>query len=798
MNTKRILSVLLVTIAFAMPSFALTDNEAMEIAMELYKSGNSETTIASTLIQRGVSMEQLQKLQKLVLGASSSSDKTNIHTNSTIDASSLRTNNSAQDTTRQKDIVTNEKAQNASTASKSIFGHDLFSDNAKPFEPQVNIATPQDYILGTGDQLIINIYGASQLTLSETISPDGFITIDGIGPISLGGLTISNATRKLKATLGTRYQNSQFMLSLGQSRSISINVMGELKYPGSYQLSAFSNVLYALYMAGGITEKGTLRAIKVYRNNQLISTVDLYDYLINGATATNVRLEEGDVILVGTYTGLVQISGNVKRPMYYEMLPTETIHDLIYLAGGFANDAYTDAVRVQRRNSAEGLGVKTIANAEFADFRLTDGDAVEVEAILERPQNTLEIQGAVFRPGFYGLSGNLHTAKQLVETAQGVIEQAVPEHSVLYRMKADRTYEAIQLNLKDILLGTAPDMELNNEDRIFIPSCARQLDHFVVTIHGEVYAPGEYPYAENETVENLILRAGGLTDQASTSTVHVIRHLINPSATEEAESHTELFTISLNDSLQSQGFILEPNDEVYIRMTPAYAPNQSVYVRGEVVFEGQYALQTKQDHISSIIAAAGGLSQYAYAAGARLIRRMDDEEKMRRDQLLAMNRASNDKTEVDENKLEMGDYYYVAIDLLGAINRPGSAEDFILRDGDMLIIPTRSTTVKINGEVFYPNTVSFVPNKKARYYVNQAGGYSSLARKSKVYVIYANGKVLKASRAKIAPGCEIVVPSKPARNPMSATQWIGIASATGSLASVAASLATMIINATRK
>lgn len=772
------------------PIFALTDEEVVSKAVELYDSGMSATNVAKELLKSGATMDQLQKLQSEYASQVGSTKSTSV-----VAALQATSTNQRINTTIDRDSMHSETIIQP-TVTKTIFGHDIFAQAFAKMEPQMNVATPQNYVLGSGDIVNINIYGASQESFQEEINPDGIIVIKDYGPLHIGGMTIAAATRKIKSTLGARYQNSQLMVTLGQSRSISVNVMGEVYFPGSYQLTAFADVLYALYMAGGITETGTLRAVKVYRNSNLISTVDLYQYLMNGATKTNIRLEDGDVVLVGTYSVLVQAQGNVKRPIYYELLSNETIHELIYYAGGFTGDAYTDAVRVYRRNSTEGFATHTVANAQFAQFRMMDGDTLEVEAILDRPQNTLEIQGAVFRPGFYGLSGNLHTVKQLVETAQGIIEQAVPEQAVLYRMKADRTYEAIQINVANILSGATADMELNNEDRIFIPSRQRQLDHFEVVIHGEVYEPGTYPYAEKETVANLILRAGGMTDQASTSKIHIIRHLIDPAATAEAEKNTMLFTIAYDN--EASTFVLEPNDEVYVRTTPAYAPAQNVMVRGEVVFDGQYALKTKQDRLSSLIEAAGGLTKYAYAEGAKLVRQMDEEEKLHREQLLKINKSGSSKEYVNENKLDMGDFYYVAINLAAALAHPGGKEDFVLRDGDIIIVPTMTSTIKVLGEVLYPNTVTFTQGKKAKFYIEQAGGYSQLARKSKTYVIYANGAVSRASKASIMPGCEIIVPSKPEKAPITATQWVGIASATASLASVAASLATLIVNATKK
>lgn len=786
MNKIRTALVLMLLLPI-MQVAAISDQQIIQKAVSLQSQGIGEQEIAKQLLLDGATPEQLQRVSNQLKQMQQAS------------ANSANATGNATSSAIRKDNGETEPPKSAPSKDASkVFGQDIFRSPDAKFQPNMNQATPKNYTLGPGDEIIIDIFGAAQLNMHKTISPDGTVIVDGYGPVNLGGMTVVDATRRLKNTVGKRYQGSQIMLSLGQTRTITVNVMGEVTMPGSYQLSAFANVMNALYMAGGITDKGTLRAIRVFRNNQQLSEIDLYSYLMDGNLNGDVRLEDGDVIVVNTYNALTSIDGKVKRPMHYEMKQDETLDRLLYFAGGFSGEAYTDAVRVNRKNNG-AESVHTIRNADFASFRLMDGDSIEVSAILPRLKNTVEIQGAVFRPGFYGMDENVTTISSLVAAADGLSEDASAARAVLYRMQLNRTYLALAVNLQGILDGTAEDIELRNEDQLFIPSKKNELENMKVVIHGEVYRPDTFPYAYNESVEDLILRAGGLTEKASTSKVDIARRVIDPKAKEESQIKAQLFTVELSDSLglEEHGFLLEPYDEVFVRQSPAFGRQMNVRVQGEVVFGGTYTMKTQDDRLSDLIKQAGGLNSHAYAAGARLQRRMTPEEKLRREQLLKINRAASEKDSVNIAKLDLGDIYFVGIDLAAALSNPGSDEDITLREGDVLIVPTINNTVKINGEVLYPNTVSYIKGKSARYYINQAGGYSNHARKCKAYIVYANGKVHPKCGGKIQPGCEIVVPSRPERQRASAAQWVSIASASASLASVAATLTTLIINATK-
>lgn len=808
MNRTRIVFLLMLLLPM-MQVMALTDQEVIQSAISLHMQGKNEQEIAKQLLRDGATVDQLQRVSRQVnimqqMQQNASTTQTN--TPATATTGNVQRQNNGETTPASHDKASHivqqmfsEQMQPEQNGKLKVFGKDIFRIPDAQFQPNINQATPKNYTLGPGDEVIIDIYGAGQLNVQSTLSPDGTITIDGYGPVQLGGLTIIEATRRLKNTVGKRYQGSQIMLSLGQTRTITVNVMGEVETPGSYQLSAFANVMNALYMAGGVTDKGTLRSIRIFRQNQLLSQVDLYSYLMDGILDGDVRLEDGDVVIVNTYNALTCIDGKVKRPMYYEMKPDETLDRLLYYAGGFSGEAYTDAVRVMRRN-AGAQSVHTIRNADFASFRLMDGDSVDVAAILPRLKNTVEIQGAVFRPGLYGLDENVTTIRSLVAAADGLSEDASAKRAVLYRMQLDRTYLALAIDLQGILAGTVEDIELRNEDQLFIPSRKNELENMIVVIHGEVYQPDTFAYAHNESVEDLILRAGGLTEKASLSKVDIARRIIDPKAKEETQIKTQLFTVELNDSLglNEHGFLLEPYDEVFVRRSPAFGQQMNVRVKGEVLFEGIYTMKTQDDRLSDLIMQTGGLSSHAFTIGARLQRQMTEEEKFRRDQLMRINKAASARDSVKTEKLDLGDTYWVGIDLAAALANPGCDEDITLREGDVLIVPTINNTVKINGEVLYPNTVSFINGKRARYYIKQAGGFSNRARRSKGYIIYANGKVHPTCGGKIQPGCEIVIPGRPERQPSSAAQWVSIASASASLASVAATLTTLIINATKK
>lgn len=679
---------------------------------------------------------------------------------------------------------------------KRVFGRDIFNQRGLSFEPNMNIATPENYVLGPGDEVIIDIYGASQKTLQLTVSPEGTVTVPDYGPIQVGGMSVGAANAKVRRSLGARYSSSEVKLTVGQTRTILVNVMGEVRTPGTYTLSAFATVFHALYLAGGISDLGTLRNIKVYRGGRLITIVDIYDYILNGRLAGNVRLQENDVIQVGVYDCLVDIAGNIKRPMAYEMRRNESVGTLIKYAGGFTGDAYKKAVRLIRK-TGEKYAVYTVDEFELNSFRVDDGDSITIDGILDRYDNMVEIKGAVFRPGKYQLGQGITSVRSLIQQAEGVTEDAFVAHAILHRMKPDRTLEVIPVDVKGIMQGTTADIPLRNEDVLFIPTQAERVSDRTLTIGGEVFSPGIYQYAANTTIEDLIMQAGGLTDAASTAKVDVSRRIVDPKATTSSKEISKTYTFSVKDGFVVDGsdrFTLEPYDVVQVRRSPGFQTPRMITVSGEVMFEGSYALVTKNQRLSDAVKAAGGVTDEAYVRGARLERQMDDDEKARRDFLLhQLRQQSDEKDTVKINQLQLGDTYSVGIHLDEALAHPGSDADIQIREGDRLIVPEYNGVVKISGDVMFPNTVAYQEGKDYKWYVNQAGGFGNRARKSRTWIVYQNGTMSKVGRGvKVEPGCEIVVPSKPRRDGSKWTQWLSIGTSMTSMAAMVATIANVL------
>ncbi|MBQ4351947.1 MAG: SLBB domain-containing protein [Prevotella sp.] len=681
---------------------------------------------------------------------------------------------------------------------KIIFGHDFFNNEEMSFEPNMNMATPKDYRLGPGDAVFIEVYGASQRTIEGTVSPDGEITIEGFGPIQVSGLTVSQANSKLRSTLGSRYQNSRINLTVGQTRTIMVHVMGEVNYPGTYTLSAFASVFHALYMAGGISDIGTLRNIKVYRHNKLVTTVDIYDYMLNGKLSGNIKLADNDVISVGTYDCLVDIQGKVKRPMFYEMKKNESLYTLLKYAGGFKGDAFTKYVKVFRKEGNE----YTIYNVEEFDmnsFNLSDEDSVFVDKVIPRYSNMIELRGAVFRPGKYQVGSNVNSVKTLFEAAGGLREEAFTSHAILHRQKPDHSLEVIPVNVDEIMNGIAADVIMKPNDVLFIPTRTDMIKKHIVIIRGEVIKPGSYLYADNMTIEDLVLQAGGLKDEASTVKVDVVRRIIDPEAVTPDSIIAHNFSFELNNNLaisDNPTFYLKPYDKVYIRRSPGTVEPITISVAGEVAFEGNYALSHRQTRLTDVIKIAGGLNERAYAKGARLERQMTPEERLRMEAAItALAKQSEvfSDTASARKALDTATSYYVGLELEKALANPGGEDDILLRNGDRIIVPQYTETVKVNGEVMYPNTVGYVKGKSVRYYIDQAGGFGQRAKKSHTIVIYMNGKVAKVGHnAKVMPGCEIVVPSKPKKDPAAITQWLGIGTSMATIATMVATLANIL------
>lgn len=816
---------LMMTSAIAWAQSGMTDNQVMDYVIEQNSKGVSRQQIVTQLIQRGVNIDQIRRIQKkyekqINNGALGAED---ITAGSKAMKSRLRKANgeqrkdegspyrvkSSKSTDTDNEFTTMDEAvdfmmpdslkyapQTKQTSKRKIFGHDVFNNKNLTFESSMNLATPQSYRLGPGDAVNIDIWGASQESFTEIISPDGTITVEGIGVIQLGGLSVSQAKARLKNVIGPRYQSSKIELTLGQTRTITVSVMGEVKVPGTYTMSAFATVYNALYMAGGPNDIGTLRNVKVYRRGRLLSNVDVYDFLLNGKLTGDVRLQDNDVITVSPYEALVNITGKVKRPMFYEMKKTESAATLLRYAGGFTGDAYTKAIRVNRK-AGNGYSVFSVGEFDMSQFKLMDEDSVSVDSTLNRYQNMVEVKGAIFRPGMYQIGGNINSVKSLVEAAAGLKEGAIANHAVMHRMKADRTLEVLSVDLSGILNGTTPDVALRNEDVLYIASREERNQEKTVTISGEVAYPGVYKYADNETIVDLILQAGGPTDAASLSKVDVSRRTNDPYSTQANDNLAQVFTFKINDDFSIDGqpdFKLKPYDEVYVRRSPNYETQQNITIEGEVQFEGTYALNNKGQRLSEAIKQAGGVTNRAYVEGAKLIRTMTSEERdVLQTVLRTAQRNAGGRDSIDINKLMAGNTYPVGIELDKALKNPGSSDDPILREGDRIVVPQYTSTVTINGEVLYPNTVRYKEGRSANYYIEQAGGFTSSAKKSKTIIIYMNGMVAKASYSnRPKPGCQIVVPSKKKSNGLGLQQWLSIGTSAASLGTMAASIANLI------
>lgn len=671
---------------------------------------------------------------------------------------------------------------------KEVFGRNIFNNKNLTFESDMNVAIPQNYRLGPGDAVYIDIWGASEQSVTATVSPEGTITIEGCGPVNVNGLTVAQANQRVKGVMQRHYAGSNIQLTVGQTKTISVNVMGEVQNPGTYTLSAFATVFHALYMAGGTNDIGTLRNIKVYRGGKLISTVDIYDYILNGNLKGNVTLASDDVIAVDAYDCLVDITGKVKRPMVYEMKSNESLATLLKYAGGFAGDAYEDVVHVVRKKGGR-FSVYSLDEYSRADFHMCDGDSVAVDSTLNRYTNMVEAKGAVMRPGKYQYGSNITTVSQLLATAGGLAENAYAEHAILRRRKADRSLEVLSINPRAIMDHTQPDVALQNEDELFVPDRTAAQEERTLTIEGEVIYPGTYDFAENMSVEDLILQAGGLKDAASLVKVDVARRQRDKAAVTSSNNVAQMFSFKIKDGFTIDGekdFILEPFDEVYVRRSPDYVEQQHVTIQGEVAFPGTYTITKKGMRLSELINMCGGILPEGYAKGARLERKLTEAEKIRQRQLLRMSTTSDS---LDMSKLEISDIRFVGIYLDKALANPGSEWDLVVQEGDRLIVPLFNNTVSVQGEVMYPNTVGFKKGEKLTYYINQSGGYSLKAKKDRVFAIHMNGTVTRVKSAKdIEPGCEILVPAKRKRQQLSITQILSLGMTFVTLGSVIVSV----------
>ena len=815
---KKFLLAIMMCLATTLSTHAqMSDKQIIQFIAREQKAGTSQSQIVTKLMQRGVKIDQIRRLRNQYSKQVTKSGLRSQADNAVQDMESRmrQTEKSEQQVVTAKAGTDSEVGDNQASADyaelqqdintqreeeasnqKTVFGHDIFNRRLLSFEPNMNIATPQNYVLGPGDQLIIDIYGASQRTMQLQVSPEGTVTIPGYGPVKVSGLTVAAAQSHIRSTLGARYSSSQISLSVGQTRSMTINVMGEVKVPGTYTLSAFSTVFHALYMAGGINDIGTLRNIKVFRNGRQVTVVDVYEYILNGRLAGNIRLMENDVIVVGPYDCLVGISGNVKRPMFYEMRTSESVGTVLKYAGGFTGDAYKKAVRLVRK-SGERFTVHNVEEFDMNTFKLTDGDAITVDGILNRYENMVEIKGAVFRPGQFQLGKDITTVRGLIEAAEGVTEDAFTAHAVLHRMRPNRTLETMAVDVAGILSGSVADIPLKNEDVLFIPTEQDRIRQRTLTIMGEVVSPGAFQYADNTTIEDLVLQAGGLTDAASTVKVDVSRRILDPKAKEGSSAISKTYTFELKDGFiidGQPGFTLEPYDVVHVHRSPTFVEPRNITVEGEVQFAGSITLSSKNQRLSDAIKAAGGFTDAAYVKGARLIRTLNEEEIIRAHDLMRQIQTTDDtKDSIQTAQLSQFQDYRVGIDLEKAMAKPGGDYDIVLRDNDRIFVPEYNGTVKISGNVQFPNTVAYTKDKGYKWYVNQAGGFGKRAKKSKTFIIYPNGTMAQVGRGtKVEPGCEIVVPTKAKKDMSTITQWLSIGSSITGLAAMIATIANMV------
>ena len=701
----------------------------------------------------------------------------------------------------------------AGDLSGTVFGREIFSNKNLSFEPNLNVPTPKGYVLSAGDELLINVWGDSELNLKLKVSPEGTILIPNLGPVSVSGLTIETAENRIRQELGrimstlsgeTDGANTFVSVSLSQIRSIKVNIVGEVVAPGTYTLPSFATLFNALYAAGGVNEIGSLRGIKVYRNSKEVAKLDVYDYLLNGKYNTNIRLEENDMVIVSPYDQLAVVQGKVKRNRIFELKKGETLSQLLNMAGGFTGDAYRKDVRIKRKAGSR-YQIATVTEDKYPTFAMMDGDSLLVDSVIPFYENRLTVTGAVWRPGEYELNGAVHTVRQLVDQAAGLKGDEFAGRAQITRLNPDFTTTVIAVDIRGILNGAAPDMELKPEDQLSIPSLFDLREPYTIKVSGAVnYVDTVLPYRNNLTVEDAIMMAGGLKESAATVNVEVARRIKDTKTYENTNRTAEVFNFALNDNLgliSTDGkksdtvFTLEPFDEVYVRFSPGYQEQQVVKVNGEITFAGDYVLAEKNSRLSDIITKAGGITPDAYVKGASLKRQLTEDEMRRLETLLQLsaNKQSRDSVALS---LENIKDYSVGIDLEKALTNPGSAHDVVLRDGDELYIPQFQSTVKISGAVTYPNSVTYTNGMSVRSCLSQAGGYNDIARKYPI-VIYMNGKVATTRKRfiffkhypKVEPGSEIVVPAKTQQDrKTSLAEILSITSSTTSMAAMITSI----------
>ncbi len=772
----------------AIAQSTMTDIQVLEYVKSGLAQGKSQEVMMRELAARGVDRAQAERVREMY-----ESQKTAV-------AQEIATTADDRAHTVASEVDITPETFDEDSQGPLVYGRDVFRNKSLNFAPSENLATPKNYRLGPGDEVIIDIFGANQVTLRNKISPEGSINVDVLGPLYLSGMTIEEANKYLKRKLAGIYgglnrssAGTDIRLSLGQIRSIQVNVLGDVNHAGTYVVSAFSTVFHVLYLAGGVVEPGSLRNITVNRAGKVVGEVDVYDFLMNGTRESDIRLEEGDVVMVKPYTCLVKIGGEVKRPMYFEMKDGESLQDLIDYAGGFAGGAFTDNVTVVRQNG-RSYEVRTVDAADFKGFRMQNGDEVTVSQLNSYYENKLTISGAVYQPGTYEFGGEVKTVRQLVAKAGGVLPDAFLNRAVLHREHDDKTLEVISVNLGKVLSGEATDIVLQKNDELYVTSVSDLRETGTMAISGMVANPGIFPFARNTTVEDLIIMAGGLREGASLARVDIARRKRDANGLVQSDEVGELISISLKDGFVDDGgdkIYLQPYDEVTVHRSPSYNVQTHVTLTGEANFPGSFTMTSRNERLSDLVKKAGGVTNYAYVKGARLFRNMTDEERRQITDILLFH--SGDNSQVDTTAImRMASQYQVAVNLEKAIDNPGSEYDIELVEGDILDIPVIHNTVRVMGQVMIPSVIAYEPRMKGSDYIDACGGFAPDAKRAKKYVIHMNGRSEKLTAGtRIQPGDEIIVPTKKTREGMADQTFARIATMSTTVASLGTTAATL-------
>lgn len=757
----------------------LSDADVIKINDQLQANGLSVTQAGRLALAKGMSSAYWEKLKNrlLQITANKNGNSDTVPVNRTTDASNY---------------LSYQKPP-----SSNVFGASFFNTASLSFEPNLRIATPVNYVLGPDDELNINVSGYQESSVNATIQPEGTIFIAQVGPINVMGLTISEATARIRSRMSqTAYPSlknnqSRLTVSLGKIRSIHITVVGAVK-PGNYTVSSLATVFNSLYQSGGPGSINTYRDIELIRNGKLFQKIDLYKFLTRADQKGNVNLREGDVINFPVYKKQVKITGQVKRNGIFELRDGETFNDLLFFTGGFTDKAYRASIKVKQITDVERR-IKDISKAEMATYEPANGDEFQVDSVLNRFENGVAIIGAVYRPGEFELTPGM-TIKTLIEKAGGLQENVFTDRAVLTRTYADGRKENITFNVGNVLQNGIGDITLLKRDSVTIATSSEFKSRYMVRIEGEIRRPGPYAYRENFSLKDILFLAGGFTNAASSYHIEVGRRIITDRADRNIDTIANVFNIDTEKGLgvEDNRFILQPYDIVTVRRNPGYMIQQRARIAGEVNYPGAYTIRSKEEHVSDLIKRAGGLTAHAYTDGIFLVRNEVDTVQTHRQTVQIMQNSIKDTSakvisDISRNNIR------IAIDWKKISEKPGVIQDYVLKDGDSIYVASRDPLVKISGEVLAATKTGYIKNKTLNYYISQAGGTTDKARLSKIYVLYANGKISRTNNGiwglfrsypRVDMGSEVIVPRKQERRGLSTAETVSITTGFVSLISL--------------